>query len=141
MSNNRGIVNLYENYCKTTVKGLEVSKEQFKRILKRFSILVIDKVLDAEEVKIPIIGTLRVKKVKQNFAINKLKIDWAETKKIGKKVYHLNEDRDGYFYRYSWRRNAITNIKYYSFVPEKWHVRRRLPKFLKANPGKDFFTN
>jgi len=137
----RNISSLFESYQKNTITGLQVPKDQFRRVIGRFSNLVIDKVLDAEEVKIPIIGTLRVKKVKQNFSNNKLKIDWAETKKANKKVYHLNDDRNGYFYRYSWRKNKIKGISYYSFAPERWCVKRRLAKLLKENKNIDFFEN
>ncbi len=88
----RNIADLYTIYCKNTIPGLQVPKDQFKRVLKRFSVLVIDKVLDAEEVKIPIIGTLRVKKVKQSFLPTKMKIDYQATKKAGKKAVAETEE-------------------------------------------------
>lgn len=137
----RNINSLYEIYCKNTVEGLIIQKKQFVKILKRFNKLVIDKVLEAEEVKIPIIGTLRVQKIKQNYKKEKLKVDWAETKRLGKRIYHLNEDRGGYYYAYKWRKNKIHGISYYSFIPAKYTVKRRLPKFLKENPEKDFYIN
>ncbi len=137
----RNITVLYDIYCKNTVPGLQVPKEQFKNILKKFSVLLTDKVLDAEEVKLPIIGTLRVKKVKQSYLPTKMKIDYQATKLAGKKVYHLNDDRNGHFYRFSWKKSRITNIRYYSFVPERWHLKRRLCHLLKTEMSKDFFTN
>lgn len=141
MQNYRNINDQYKYYCENTIEGLRVPKEQFRKVLGRFSVLLMDKILDAEEVKIPIIGTLRVKKIKQNFTKNKLKIDWKATKECGKKVYHLNDHRDGYFYRFSWKKNKIVNVSYYSFVPERWNAKRRLAKLLKEKPNVDFFEN
>lgn len=31
-----------------------------------------------------------------------LRIDWAKTKKIGKRVYHTNEHTDGYNFKWAW---------------------------------------
>lgn len=132
---------LFEIYCKNTVQGLQVPKIQHNRIIGRFSKLVVDKILETEEVKLPIIGTLRVKKVKQKFVQNKMKVDWKATKESGKVCYHMNEDREGYFYRFSWRKNKIKGVSYYSFVPERYNLRRRLAKFLKENPSADFFES
>lgn len=139
--NTRNIKDLYNNYTKTTIKGLQLSKEQFKRILGKFSTKVIDRVFDAEEVKIPIIGTLRVKKIKQKYKENKLKIDWAETKKQGKKIYHLNEHRGGYYYKIMWRTNNIKGTRLYSFTANRKYFTRPLGKLLKTDLSKDFFED
>jgi nucleoid DNA-binding protein len=137
----RSILSQYDYYCKNTVSGLQVDKKQFRRVLGRFSILVADKLMEAEEVKLPIIGTLRIKKKKMNFLTNKLKIDFKATKEAGKKIYHLNEDRNNYFYKFCWRKARIQNIGFYSFVPERYSMKRRLAKLLKTDNSKDFFEN
>ena len=136
----RNITEQYDNYSKTVIGGLVVDKKTFKKILSRFSILVVDKVLEAEEVKIPILGTLRIQKKKQDLTKNKLKIDWAETKRTGKLMYHTNDNRNGYYYRTSWRKTNVAYSNYYSFVPERWYFKRRLKKLLKETKA-DFFEN
>ncbi len=141
MSNTRHINTLYENYSTNTIKGLVIPKEQFKKIIGKFSILVADKLMDAEEVKLPIIGTLRIKKIKQKYKDNKLKIDFNATKLAGKTIFHTNDHRDGYFYRLVWRRNKIKGNRLYSFIPERYHIKRRLAKILKTDFTKDFFLN
>lgn len=141
MKNTRGIVELYTNYTSNTIKDLQVSKDQFKRILSKFSSKVISKVFDAEEVKLPIIGTLRVKKIKQKYKDGKLKIDWQATKKAGKKIYHLNEHRNGYYYKIIWRTCNIKGTRLYSFKPERYHFTRPLSKLLKTDLSKDFFLD
>lgn len=141
MARHRNIHEQYQYYCAHTIEGLRVPKEQFKKVLGRFSILIMDKLLEAEEVKLPIIGTLRIKKIKQKFTKNKLKIDYQETKKLGKIVYHLNDHRDGHFYRFMWSKNKITGIGLYSFTAERHHCKRRLAKLLKTDSTKDFFEN
>jgi nucleoid DNA-binding protein len=133
---------LFNYYTKNTIKDLVLPKEQCKNILKKLSSKIINKVFDAEEVKLPIIGSIRVKKIKHYFEHNKLKINWAETKKANKVVYHTNDHRDGYFYRIIWRRNnRVKGINIYSFTPERYNVKRKLSKILKTDFTKDFFMD
>lgn len=142
MGNIKYFRTIYNQYCKEIPKNLQIPKGQCKNILKKLSAKVIIRVFDAEEVKIPIIGTIRVKKIKQKYSKNKLKVDWATTKKEGKKVYHLNEHRSGYFYRIMWRRNNnIKGINLYSFIAERHHFKRPLGKILKIDFTKDFFED
>ena len=141
MSQNRNIKEQFNHYSKEVVPGLQVDKKTFKNVIKKFSVLVADKLLEAEEVKIPIMGTLRIKKCKQSFEKNKLKVDFQATKKEGKLMYHTNDHRNGYFYRFMWKKNPIINISYYSFVPERYYMKRRLAKTLKSNSSVDFFEN
>lgn len=48
---------------------------------------------------------------------NKLAVDWATSKNIGKKVYHLNEHTDGFKYKFTWskQRCIVKNKGLYRF--------------------------
>ena len=126
---------LFKEYQKSVLKDLQVSNDQFKRIVKKFSQKLLDKVLlESEEVKLPIIGSLRIQKFKQNFSKNQLRVDWYLTKKHNKKIYHTNDHRDGFIYQYYWKKSRFTNKRYYSFLPERYCAKRRLAKILKTMP-------
>ena len=131
---------IYGDYLKSTPKEILLPRKKFMSINKRFIALVTDKILlESEEVKLPILGTLRIKKFKNKFDVKKLKIDFAETKKQGRKMYHLNEHRAGFAYRFSWRKSKIVNNTYYSFTPERYNLKRRLAKILKNRMDIDYF--
>ena len=134
-----GLNELYQNYSNdpNILQELKVPKETFKKVIKSFSKKVLDTVLlDSEEIKLPIIGSLRIKKIKQNLGkqlkYNKLRVDWKRTKETGYKVYHINEHRNGYYYRFYWNKNKFLNRSFYSFYSERWNAKRRLPKILKT---------
>ena len=83
-----GLNEFYKNYSDNPniIQEFKISKEQFKRVIKSFSKKELDKILlDSEEVKLPILGTLRIKKIRQNLERqlykNRLRIDWKETRK------------------------------------------------------------
>ena len=85
-----GLNEFYKNYSDNPniIQEFKISKEQFKRVIKSFSKKELDKILlDSEEVKLPILGTLRIKKIRQNLERqlykNRLRIDWKETRKTG----------------------------------------------------------
>jgi hypothetical protein len=66
-------------------------------------------------------------------------VDWAVSKQIHKKVYHLNDHSGGFKYLFWWdKRGAlITNITGYKFVPIR-SVKRRLAYIIK-NKIRDYF--
>lgn len=133
---------LFEHYKTVALPELQVTEEQYKRILKKFAVKFMDKVLlDSEEVQLPIVGGIRIKKFKQEIDLtkpNKLRVDWAATKKHKKRIYHLNDHRDGFIYRYFWRRPKIANRQYFSFMAERYHCKRRLAKILKTTDTEYF---
>lgn len=67
-----------------------------------------------------------------------LRIDWAKTKKLGKRVYHTNEHTDGYNYKWKWfpdeARFYLSDL--YVFNPGRY-ASRAISKYLKK-PGADF---
>ena len=71
---------------------------------------------------------------------NKLIVDFHQSAKVGKKVYHMNDHRDNHAYRWYWNKylNRLTNGKYYSFTPTRKN-KRRLANILKNRKDIDYF--
>ena len=88
--------------------------------------LIEEILLNSEEVRLPYrLGTVRIKKSKMKYDDkNKLKIDWAKSKKLGKRIYHLNDHTGGYNYRFYWTKGIVKNITAYSFIPTRTNTRR-----------------
>ena len=104
-----------------------VNKSLYQTICDEFNKLLIDEILiNSEEVRLPYrLGTLRIKKSKMKYDDkNKLKIDWAASKKLGKRIYHLNDHTGGYKYRFYWTKGIVKNITAYSFIPTRTNTRR-----------------
>lgn len=67
----------------------------------------------------------------------KLRIDWHNTKKYNKKIYHLNDNRENHKYQIRWSFSRIPNKKYYSYIPTR-KIKRTLASILKNNPEIDY---
>ncbi|MEO7520351.1 MAG: hypothetical protein ABIW79_00915 [Gemmatimonas sp.] len=71
-----------------------------------------------------------------------LRIDWAKTKKLGKKIYHTNEHTEGYNYKWLWfpKETKLYLADCYVFNPCRY-ASRAINKYLtKPNsPYKDMY--
>tara|TARA_Y100000816_G_C25802193_1_gene420145 strand:+ start:172 stop:636 length:465 start_codon:yes stop_codon:yes gene_type:complete len=117
---------VYKYYKDNVIPELQVDKQTFRKICDEFNKLVIDEILvNSEEVRLPYrLGTIRVKKSKMKYDDkNKLKIDWAASRKLGKRIYHLNDHTGGYKYRFYWTKGIVKNITAYSFIPTRTNTR------------------
>ena len=117
----------YKYYKKNVIPELQVDKQTFRKICDEFNKGFIEKILrNSEEIRFPYrLGTLRIKKSKMKYDDkNKLKIDWAASKKLGKRIYHLNDHTGGYKYRFYWTKGIVKNITAYSFIPTRTNTRR-----------------
>jgi hypothetical protein len=114
-----------------------VGYKKYRAICESFNKEVIDKILiEAKEFKLPYrLGSLRILKKEMNFssAKNKLKIDWQETNKHKKVIYHLNDHTDGFNYRWFWSKikAIVKNKTIYSFQATRTN-KRRLAGLLKT---------
>ena len=138
----------YKNQIKTICKSEEeiekilVDKSLYQTICDEFNKLLIDEILiNSEEVRLPYrLGTLRVKKSKMKYEDkNKLKIDWAASKKLGKRIYHLNDHTGGYKYKFYWTKGIVKNITAYSFIPTRTNTRRLASILKDKNRQLDYF--
>jgi hypothetical protein len=117
----------YTYYRKNTIEELQVDKKTYRKICDEFNKLFIDEILiSSEEMKLPYrLGTIRVKKSKMKYDDkNKLKIDWAASKKLKKRIYHLHDHTGGDKYRFYWTKGIVKNITAYSFIPTRTNTRR-----------------
>ena len=116
----------------------KVGYKKYRSICEEFNKMIIDEILlNAKEFKMPYrLGTLRILKKEMNYSVskNKLKIDWYETNKYKKTIYHLNDHTDGFNYRWFWskKKAIIKNKTIYSFQATRTN-KRRLATLLKNN--------
>lgn len=119
----------------------------YKKLLSDYFKKIINFVVeDCGVFKLPLgFGELRVQKKKMPVGsllkYRKLRIDFAKFNKTGKKIYHLNEHRDGYRYSIRWDKRGSTALIYknvYKFIPTRT-TNRRLAYILKNDFTKDYF--
>ena len=121
----------------------KVGYKKYRDICEDFNKMIIDEILlQAKEFKLPYrLGSLRILKKEMNYSVskNKLKIDWKETNKQGKVIYHLNDHTNGFNYRWLWskKKAIIKNKTIYSFQATRTN-KRRLAALLK-NKQVDYF--
>jgi len=132
---------IYEFYKGATVKGMQLDYKTFVKVCSEYNKGLMDKVLvEAKEVKFHVrTGYLRIRKKKTLTKV--LKIDWAMTKLHNIKMFHLNEHRDGFNYRFYWRKTTsnIKNRTLYTFIPCRT-AKRTLARILKNNDEIDYFV-
>lgn len=133
---------IYKYYTKEVIKELQVDRKLFRKICDEFNKLLIDEILiNSEEIRLPYrLGTLKVKKSKMKYDDkNKLKIDWAASRKSKKKIYHLNDHTGGYKYRFYWSKGIVKNISAYSFIPTRTNTRTLASILKDKNRQLDYF--
>ena len=93
----------------------DVGYKKYRAVCEDFNKKIIEDILmKAKEFKMPYrLGTLRIKKKKMNYSKkNKLKINWVETNKHKKVIYHLNDHTDGFNYRWFWSKISTKYFRY-----------------------------
>ena len=136
--------NEVKKICNTEedLEGILVDRSLYQTICDEFNKLLIDEVLiSSEEIRLPYrLGTIRIKKSKMKYDDkNKLKIDWAASKKLGKRIYHLNDHTGGYKYKFYWTKGVVKNITAYSFIPTRTNTRRLASILKDKNRQLDYF--
>ena len=120
-----------------------VSYDVYKSITTDYFKKVIDILYDQSfDYKLPNnLGRFQIVKKKRNLEtcmINPSQIDWENTVKYGKKIYHVNEHSDGYRYYFMWdKKGMLRNITKYRFVPTRAN-KRKLAYYVK-NRIRDYF--
>lgn len=138
------IPDFYKAYKDKIEKGspYDVSYNTFRDVLELYYKGIRDIIIDdGLPFKIPCnLGELQVVKKKINY--NKMlpsSIDWVNTLKYGKVIYHLNDHSDNYKYLFMWNRAGakLKNISKYRFVPTRTN-KRKLASYVK-NKVRDYF--
>lgn len=120
-----------------------VDYKTYANVIKSFNQRVMEKILfEAFEFEMPYrLGSLRIRKKKTHFKEKTMKIDWAKTRELGKRVYHMNEHTNYFNYRFYWKKQHATfiNKKMYSFTATRDN-KRLLASILKNNEtGIDYY--
>jgi len=132
---------MYKEYIKDKVPGtpLYVNRKQYGDIIRRANEAISDYVLkDTYHLRLPFaLGILYIVKKRINYAASNLPIDWENSKKYGKRIYHTNEHTNEYRYRWMWnlKRASVKHGACYFFIPCRTNS-RNLAKILKT--GKDY---
>lgn len=135
-------IDYYNSYVEY-VKGnplYEVEYRVFRDIINDYFRYLRDEIIEnGKEVKLPCrLGTLQIVKHKpKSYATSgrmSLRMDYGESKKLGKMVFHLNEHSNMYKYRYYWnKQNMITpNKSLYQLIMTRDN-KRHLAQIIKNN--------
>lgn len=138
------IPDFYESYCEKIDKDspYNVSYSVFRDILEMYYKGIRDTILDKGlPFKFPCnLGEVKVVKKKVNFSkMYPSSIDWVNTIKYGKVIYHLNDHTDGYKYLFMWNKSnaKLKNISKYRFIPTRSNKRKLA--FNIKNKVRDYF--
>ena len=117
------IADYYESYCGYVEDNplYQVSYKVFRSIVSDYFRYLRDEIIEnGKEVKLPCrMGTLSIVKHKpKEYTGKSLRIDYGESKKYGKMIFHLNEHSGGYKYRAYWKKQSMLtkNKTYYQLV-------------------------
>ena len=119
----------------------QVEYRVFRDIINDYFKYLRDELIEnGKEIKLPCrLGTLSIVKHKpKEYSGRSLRIDYAETKKVGKVVYHLNEHSNFYKYRYYWNKHNMLNHNktMYQLITTRAN-KRRLAQIIK-NKERDY---
>jgi hypothetical protein len=137
---------IYKFYL-TSVGDNELYKVDFKLfkfiVTSFYSQLADDIIYKGVEYRFPYrLGKIKVVKRKVDVNnLNRFGINWVESAKYHKQIYHLNPHSNGFIGRIKWEKaNAVVpNLYYYKFTPSRT-VKRTLAKAIK-NRECDYFEN
>lgn len=107
----------YQSYCEYVEDNplYQVEYRVFRDIINDYFRYLRDEIIEnGKEVRLPCrMGTLSIVKHKpKEYTSKSLRIDYGESKKLGKVIYHLNEHSDFFKYRYYWnKQNMLTKNK------------------------------
>lgn len=137
-----GTVNIrtvWQTYCKNTKPSERLSLKQFMTFMKEFNGQILNELYNGERINLSHkCGYLQIVKRKMSFkSASHLRIDWHTSKQLKKRVYHLNEHRNNYTYRFKWTRGGIHYIAAYTYMP-LLKYRRRLANILINQPEIDY---
>lgn len=140
------VPDFYKAYKDKVEKGspYDVSYDTFRDALELYYKGISDILIeDGLPFKLPCnLGEFKVIKKKMNYSnLKPSGIDWVNTIKYGKVIYHLNEHSDGYRHYFMWNkaRARLKNISKYKFEPTRTN-KRKLASYVK-NKVRDYFED
>jgi len=140
-----GLKDSYKDFKKNVETGsiYKIDYKTYRAVCEEFNKKTVkDILLNMGEAELPYgLGSIRIQKKKMSIsAKSSLRVDWEASKKIGKRVYFLNDHRDNHRYRWYWRKNysIIPNRTVYSFTACRAN-KRELARLLKTSKMIDYF--
>jgi len=126
------LTHFYRDYRKKN-KGThyDIDQGEYKRLVKIILNEVLEEVQSGHTYKFPYnLGEFYIYKKRQK----RKPIDWQNTKKFGKYIYHLNLHSDGLIYKYKWNKSKarFINKTIFEFKPSRNNA-RNLAKLAKAD--------
>jgi hypothetical protein len=119
----------------------DISYKMYRDVLVDYYKAIMNEVLNGYRYKMPSrLGYLYVTKRLVNVrSLTKHGIDWVESVKNKKVIYHLNTHSKNFIYRFKWHKenSVIPNLYYYKFVASRAN-KRELAKIIK-NRQCDYF--
>lgn len=136
------------NIYKETYPDSKITYQEYKEILTYYNTSILEHILETGEIVYLPWGIggvsitkfkskIRKKTISEGHEVYTYNIDWQETKKQGKYVYHLNLHTGGYRYKWYWspKGSRIKFSKIWNLVI--WRtMKRELPRRLKIPNSK-----
>lgn len=107
----------------------DIDERLYQQIVYYYFKRMIDLLLvEGECIKLPVrLGNMFISKKKMKMSrLTSGSIDWYNTKKYGKHIYHTNDHSNQYKYYFTWKKvgASIVNIRKYRFVATRDNKRR-----------------
>jgi len=131
-------VEIYKFYRKKEKVKNKVSDKLFRKICNDYNKFCYESLLEGKEVLLPFgLGKLLITKNEINW--DNPPINWKETRKAGKLIYHTNMDTYNLVMSFKWisSNHVLRNGRYYSFKPT-WTNKRESSKEFVKNKGKKY---
>lgn len=104
---------IYNNYDKKD----QIPYSTFRNIVDKLNDSILSVLQNGQNYKLPCsLGTVQIVKYKpKEYNKHSLSIDFNESKKLDKRIYHLNEHSNGYKYRLYWSKQPFSFTNRYKY--------------------------
>ena len=104
---------IYNNYDKRD----QIPYSTFRNIVDKLNDSILSVLQNGQNYKLPCsLGTIQIVKYKpKGYNEHSLSIDFNESKKLDKRIYHLNEHSNGYKYRLYWSKQPFSFTNRYKY--------------------------
>ena len=104
---------IYNNYDKRE----QIPYSTFRNIVDKMNDSILSVLQNGQNYKLPCsLGTVQIVKYKpKGYNEHSLSIDFNESKKLDKRIYHLNEHSNGYKYRLYWSKQPFSFTNRYKY--------------------------
>lgn len=104
---------IYNNYDKRD----QIPYSTFRNIVDKLNDSILSVLQNGQNYKLPCsLGTVQIVKYKpKEYNKHSLSIDFNESKKLDKRIYHLNEHSNGYKYRLYWSKQPFSFTNRYKY--------------------------